>query len=276
MLISTTMEARELLRAMSAANETAVLTSFVVSATPGAVPDELDTNIPVGAVVYTGSPAQMRFGRISEDEFVIYCILDTPLGLFGVGNIVIYMESGASGPVPFIWCAIDLGLATTKWTNGAPVQVGNRIVIQVAVRYPNLNELIPNLNIELMYARLRYTKNEVTIGPAEMLPWNVMVMEEHTTYDATTLVVKDNKNQLLWGAVPSYFIDDPFFGQIHGGVTGEDYGSPSNLDYLDGRNYRETDLSYDTIDGGAAWAVAPETAQETGTDGDRYIPLPGG
>ena len=275
MQIATTPEANYRLSLLRMLGSSTEISSFVISANALPQVDE-ESPRPAGPVVYTGTAAQMRYGRVSENEFVLYLLLEPELGLFGVGNVVVYLEPVNLGeqPIPLLWANIDLGNVTTKWqTTGN--RVGNRIVIQMAIHFPDLQNVLPMFNIAPMYAQLRYTQNEITIGPAELLPWNAMVMERHSLYNGTTLVVKDNKNDLLWGVAPSFYINDPFIGQIRGGHTGDEYGSPSDIDYIDGRYYLEDTSNAEVLDGGDSWESAPQSAEATGTDGKSYVVIGG-
>ena len=236
------------------------LNGFRVAGTANATLNK-DANGPLGPLLYSGVPSQIKYIPVSEHEVVFIAYLDDTVGGFSLGNLMFYLDppNGSNTPTPFLWAALPS--SSDKNADDFPhYEVGNIVMVHCACWFPYITEILDFSNLELFVAQFpSYANERVAPNPAAS-EYEQITIDTHTLYNAATMVVRDNL-RLKWnGLAFSQSIDDPNLGQITGGIMGQGYGSDDTLDYVSGGTYLQDNSDFVLADGGTVWALPDEPA----------------
>jgi len=245
--------------------------SFKIASTPGVNPVKEGNTQPSGPLVYTGEANQIWITKVSLHEVVFTIRLEHTVGDFSIGNAMIYLESDAVGgqPIPFLWAS--LANATPKNDSDLPAYVvGNRIMLQCTTWFPYLTNALDFSPHEELVARLPTFTNDKALPGVDVAEYDQGVIGEHEFYDAGIMVAKDTKRGYWWGTAFTQYIEDPYLGNIRGGIVGQEYGSRSNIDYYDGTHYKLNNANFKLYDGGSNWITANESPLDGGLYSDTH------
>jgi hypothetical protein len=239
---------------------TTTIDSFRIAGTIG-VTVSSDGSGPAGPLLYTGEPSQVRYIPVSEHEVVFVIYLDDTVGGFTIGNFMLYLKAPNVGgnPIPFLWGSLPVG-AEKDGDNFAQYVVGNNIVIYCACWFPYITQIIDFSTLTEFVAEFPQYANELALPAPAISEYEQVTIDAHSNYDAATVVVRENKNLEWFGLLFSQNINDPRLGQIDGGIAGSEYGSPSDIGYVNCSNYFTNNSGFPLIDGGTGWAVPDEPA----------------
>ncbi len=237
---------------------------FKIAVTAGYTPGNAEQT-PRGSVVYTGTPDQIKYIEVSDNEISFIIELGHTLGDFAVGNLMIFLKNGTQAPIPFLHAVLPVN--ANKYNSELPNYiVGNKIYLHCTVWFPYLTSVMNMGQHTAMYAHAVNYRNETKIPGPDEGEYEQYVLDEHTEYDGVIYVVKDNLRSKWWGMQFTQYIDDPNQGEIRGGIIPDRHGSPSTMDFWDGGRYRVPNEGVGRkIDGGSGWGPPNEEPLDGGS-----------
>ena len=237
---------------------------FKIAITAGYTPGNAEqTNR--GSVVYTGTPDQIKYIIVSDNEISFILELEHNIGDFAIGNVVIFLKNGANAPLAFLHAALPV--TANKYVSSFPNYiVGNKVYLHATVWFPYLTSVMNMSQHTPMYAHAVNYRNEKVMPRPDEGEYEQYVLDEHTEYDGVVYTVKDNLRSIWWGMQFSQYLNDPNQGEIRGGIVPDRHGSPSNMEYKDGGRYRISNETAVKIDGGLGWSPPNEEP----VDGSAY------
>lgn len=216
--------------------------------------------------VFTGDSTMINTGVVNSDQIRYIITIPESYGPFDVGNIMLFLDDGAGGKVPFLWGVNAAPIP--KYQNDPPRSIGNRCVFTLTAKYTNITEAVNLIVTAPEYSSLISYPNEEGLAPASMAGFNQAILHNHTRLGRPTIAMRRAVDSVWFLASLTQRIDDPHFGAIDGGEIGDGY-LPFQGEYSAGGFYRTPNVSYNEyLEGGDDWA--PDLQEGLPTDGGTY------
>lgn len=176
-----------------------------------------DLQAAVQPVMVNGAVSDINVNFVTPNEFRYLITLDESVGDFDIGNILLKLEDGT----PFLFGTLDNVIKKQK-TNPPFVPVGNRLVINMTLKYANVAGLIEVNLTDTVYLNPPSVPTQEELPDPTNTPYDLFLVQNDTRLGRPTLAMRQG-TEPLWYSVP--FTEETFSGSfgpaLDGGVIQE-------------------------------------------------------
>lgn len=205
----------------------------------------------IPAVLHQGDATQVKTGVIDTNRIRFEITVGENVGSFLVGNVMLFVDDGFGGLVPFLWAVSPVQVPKVVQS---PNTIGNRIIFNLVGEFANISTGFNVTIVTEQYAGLPNYDDEYALPLAEEAVYQQGVLQyNHKTFSPAIVARREADNS--WYVLPHFQrLDDPEYGYISGGIVTDGY-KPYLGSFAAAGNYRSPAAEYtETKDGGAAWA----------------------
>lgn len=242
------------------------VTEFRVGRAANFAPTGVGANVTPN-VAFTGDASMINTGVVNSDQIRYVVTIPEQYGPFDVGNIMLFLDDGKGGKVPFLWGVNAVPIP--KYKNDPPRSIGNRATFTLTAKYTNISEAVNLQVVAPQYSSVINYPDEEGLAPASMTGFNQAIIQNHTSIGRPLLAIRREVDNAWFMTSLTQRLDDPNFGQIDGGEIGDGY-LPYQGEFSAGGFYRTPTPSFNEyLDGGDGWA--PDAQEGLPTDGGTYV-----
>jgi hypothetical protein len=195
------------------------LTSFALAETSDFDYDPSMTS-PVGHVFYSGTPSDMAWTRLSDNEIVLSMKVgyNRPYGI--IGNAVLFVTF--MGTIyPFVMLQLDDAARFNHHLNDADNDAGMDLYMRVIIRLTNIyNRLNLSGVTQEVCDWIHYVDGE--IPDPQGTDSDQIIIEGHSATGGRPVLATNVTNE-WWGMQFEKQLDDSTFGVDSGGTAGDDF-----------------------------------------------------
>ena len=210
---------------------------------------------PLPLVVYTGGADAVTSSLINGDEVRYRITLIEPIGPFNVGNIMLYLEDDRQPGVPIPFIHGVLPAPVPKYKQDSTISIGNRIDINLIAKYVNVSEAFTlNVTVSTLSSLPNY-RNELDLPAASLAVHQQVILQNTLATGIPSLIARREVDDSYFSMPFFQRLEDPNFGAIIGGNTGDKYSAFLG-GYSGGGRFNTPSIEFiNNIDGGDTWAV---------------------
>jgi hypothetical protein len=185
---------------------------------------------PSPVVVYTGPQNLIAVNIININQVRFSMTLPEDVGDFSLGNVMLDLDIDGEY-VPFIWWVSDVVIPKEKFDPDDPNKVGNRFIISFIEEFINFADVISIVVTSPTFSSMPSYMAQYNVPPPEAALFQQAVVQNDSRTRTPALISRRAADNRWFGFPFLERLDNPFFGQLRGGYTGDGY-FPYTGDYI--------------------------------------------